>query len=312
MYPSIEPFASGWLPVSDSNEIYNEIYWETSGNPDGKPALYVHGGPGGGLRTGHRRWFDPRRHLIIAFEQRGCGRSRPLAIDDLSTLRTNTTQALIDDMEALRAHLGVERWLLAGASWGTTLSLAYAQAHPERVSEIVLMATGLTDAAAVEWYTETVGRIFPLEWDEFRAAAHARPGQRLVDAYHEQLIDPDATIREQAAIAWDLWENAHISLGPHQTPRSVEPVRRQVFATLVTHYWKHAGFLPDGALIAGMPVLQGIPGVLVQGKLDVSGPAGTAWELHKLWPDSRFVLIDDEGHGGLQMIEAVVAATDQF
>lgn len=293
------------LPVSDGNEIY----WETSGNADGKPALYVHGGPGGGMLTGHRRWFDPERHFIIAFEQRGCGRSRPLAIDDLSTLHTNTTQALIADMEALRSHLGVDRWLLAGASWGTVLSLAYAQVHPDRVTEIVLMATGLPQTS-VEWITETVGRLFPVEWDEFRAAAQARPGQPLVDAYYAQLIDPDPAVRERAAIAWDAWENVHISLGPHQSPNK-DPVRRQVFATLVTHYWSHGCFLSDAAFLDGMSRLHHLPATFVQGKLDVSGPPDVAWKLHKAWPGSRFVLIDDEGHGGVQMVEAVVAATDQ-
>lgn len=179
MFPPLEPFASGMLSVSNGNRIY----WECSGNPASKPVLHLHGGPGGGMRTGYRRRFDPARHLIVGFEQRGCGRSRPLATEDLSRLVTNTTPNLINDIEALREHLRVDRWLLAGLSWGTTLALAYAQEHPERVSEIVLLATTLTDARAVEWITETVGCLFPREWDEFRAAARARPGQRLVDAY---------------------------------------------------------------------------------------------------------------------------------
>lgn len=305
MYPSIEPFATGWLPVSDGNEIY----WETSGNPDGKPALYVHGGPGGSVSAGYRRWFDPDRYFVVAFEQRGCGRSRPLAIDDLATLPTNTTQGLIADMEALRVHFGVERWLLAGVSWGTVLSLAYAQAHPDRVSELVLMATGLPQQS-VEWMTETVGRIFPVEWDAFRTNAHARPGERLVDAYYRQLTDADPAVREQAAIAWDTWETAHVSLGSHQNPEK-DPVRRQVFATLVTHYWSHGCFLTDEDYLAGMAPLHHLPATFVQGKLDVSGPPVTAWELHKAWPGSQFVLVDGEGHGGPRMIDAVVAAIDQ-
>lgn len=266
------------------------------------------------MRAGYRRRFDPDRHLIVGFEQRGCGRSRPLATEDLSNLASNNTQNLINDIEALREHLGVDRWLLAGVSWGTTLALAYAQAHPNRVSEMVLLATTLTDASAVEWITETVGCLFPVEWDEFRAAAQPRPGQRLVDAYYDLVTDPDPVVRERAALAWDRWENAHISLGPHQQlgPHSIDPIHRQVFVTLVVHYWKHAGFLPEGALLERMTRLQGIPGVLIQGKLDVSGPAAMAWRLHKLWPSSRFVLVEDEGHGGPEMVEAMIAAVADF
>jgi proline iminopeptidase len=310
MFPPLEPFASGMLAVTDGNGIY----WESSGNPAGKPVLHLHGGPGGGMRDGYRRRFDPNRHLIVGFEQRGCGRSRPLATEVLSGLASNTTQNLINDIEALREHLGVDRWLIAGVSWGTTLALAYAQAHPDRVSEMVLLATTLTDASAVEWITETVGCLFPVEWEKFRVAAHPRPEQRLVDAYYDLVTDPDPKVRERAALAWDHWENAHISLNPHQqpSPLSTDPIRRQVFFTLVAHYWKHAAFLPEGALLEGMNRLRGIPGVLIQGKLDVSGPAATAWQLHKLWPASTFVLIDDEGHGGPKMVQTMVDAVAQF
>ncbi|MGH3621024.1 MAG: prolyl aminopeptidase [Sciscionella sp.] len=309
MFPPVETFTSGMLTVTDGDSIY----WECSGNPAGKPVLYLHGGPGGGMRAGYRRWFHPDRHLIVGFEQRGCGRSRPLVTEDLSTLASNTTQNLINDIEALREHLEVDRWLLAGVSWGTTLALAYAQTHPERVSEMVLLATTLTDASAVEWITETVGCLFPVEWDEFRAAAQPRQGQRLVDAYYELVTNPDPVVRERAAIAWDRWENAHISLDPHEPgPRSTDQTHRQVFFTLVTHYWKHAAFLQEGALLDGMTRLQDIPGVLIQGKLDVSGPASMAWRLHKLWPSSRFVLVNDEGHGGPKMVEALVDAVADF
>lgn len=310
MFPPLEPFASGMLTVTNGNSIY----WESSGNPAGKPVLHLHGGPGGGMRAGYRRWFDPDRHMIVGFEQRGCGRSRPLATDDLSTLPSNNTQNLINDIEALRGHLGVDRWLLAGVSWGTTLALAYAQTHPERVREMVLLAPTLTSASSVEWITETVGCLFPVEWEQFRASASPYPRQRLVDAYYERLTDPDPVVREHAATAWDQWENAHISMDPRLPPgpRSSDPTNRQVFATLVAHYWRHAGFLPDGALLEGMTRLQDIPCVLIQGKLDVSGPAATAWQLHKLWPGSRFVLVDDEGHGGPKMIEKVVEAVAEF
>lgn len=291
----------------------NQIYWECSGNPEGKPVLHVHGGPGGGMRASYRRRFNPCRHLIVGFEQRGCGRSRPLATEDLSLLAFNTTPHLINDIETLRDHLGVDRWLVIGLSWGTTLALAYAQEHPEQVSELVLFATTLTDISAVEWITETVGRLFPQEWDEFRAAAGAKPAQRLVDAYYGLLTDPDPLVREQAAAAWMRWEDAHISLDPHpHSHQATDPSNQLVFATLVTHYWKHAAFLPNGALLDRMPRLRNVPGVLIQGKLDVSGPAGVAWELHKQWPNSRFVLVDDEGHGGPKMVQEIVKAAEAF
>ena len=233
MFAPIEPFAFGMLAVADGNSIY----WECSGNPVGKPVLHLHGGPGAGMGAGYRRRFDPDRHLIVGYEQRGCGRSRPLVTDDMSSLAANNTENLINDIEALRQHLDVDRWLLAGVSWGTTLALAYAQTYPERVSEMVLLAITLTSASAVEWITETVGCLFPVEWDAYRAAANPRPGQRLVDAYYELLTDPDPAVRVRAAIAWDRWENAHISLDPHQQPGAqfIDPTQRQVFATLVVH-----------------------------------------------------------------------------
>lgn len=310
MFPPIEPFASGHLRVSDGNEIY----WEASGNPNGKPALHLHGGPGGGIMTGYRRRFDPDRFLIVSFEQRGCGRSRPLVTDPVADLSTNTTSALVADIEALRAHLGVERWLVAGVSWGTTLALAYAQAHPERVSELVLFAVTTTSAAEVEWITEAMGRVFPREWEQFEAAAHRQPGQRLVDAYYGLITHPDPTVRERAARAWCAWEDTHVSLDPTHVPnpKYEDPEFRQVFATLVIHYWKHAAFAGEGGLLAGMDRIAHIPGVLIHGRLDVSSPLETAWRLHKAWPASELVVVGDEGHGGDAMIHELVRAIARF
>ncbi|MFB8003554.1 prolyl aminopeptidase [Nocardia sp. NPDC056000] len=308
MFMPIEPFASGRLPVGDGHEIY----WETSGNPDGKPALFLHGGPGAGMGPGYRRRFDPRMYLIVGFEQRGCGRSVPLAQAHSDALSVNTTAHLIADIEALRAHLGIGQWLVNGVSWGTTLALAYAQSHPRAVSELVLMATTLTNPAAVEWITETVGQLFPVEWEAFRAASGAQPGQRLVDAYYELLTAPDEQVRARAVRAWMAWEDAHVSLGAKSVPAERDPMWCQVFATLVVHYWKHAAFLPPSALLDGVRLLQGIPAVLIQGKLDVSGPSAMAWNLHKSWPGSRFVLIDDEGHGGPKMVQAMMDTIADF
>ncbi len=309
-FPAIEPFASGMLRVGEGNEIY----WEASGNPQGKAALHLHGGPGSGILTGHRRRFDPARWLIVSFEQRGCGRSRPLVTDPAANLATNTTQALIADIEVLRRHLGVQRWLVTGLSWGTTLALAYAQTHPERVTELVLGAVTTTSPAEVEWITESIGRVFPREWEQFAAAAEPRPGERVIDAYLRRITDPDPAVREQAACDWCAWEDVHPSLDPAFAPHleHSDPEFRQVFATLVIHYWAHAGFAGPGGVLAGMARIAHIPGVLIHGRLDVSSPLQTAWDLHKVWPGSELIVIEGEGHGGEQMIAEVVRAIARF
>jgi len=310
VFPPVEPFSSGMLTVEDGNQLY----WEVSGNPAGKPAVHLNGGPGAGTRSGYRRRFDPDRYLVVGFDQRGCGRSRPLVTDDLGTLSRNTTQALVADLESLRQHLGIDRWLLAGVSWGTTLAIAYAQAHPQRVSEMVLAAVALTTPDYVDWITEGVGALFPQAWEKFEAASGRRPGQRLVDAYHQLLLHPEPDVRARAALDWAAWEDAHISLDPHWRPAPPEddPTRWQVMATLVTHYWSHAGFLPPEVLVGDLGRLSAIPTTIVHGRYDVSGPIGHAWALHRALPGSTFIEIEDEGHGGPQMMAAVAGATTAF
>jgi proline iminopeptidase len=310
VFPPIEPFASGLLSVSHGNELY----WEVSGNPVGKPALHLHGGPGSGAMAGYRRRFDPEKFLIVGFDQRGCGRSRPLVTQPTADLSSQTMRAQIDDIEALREHLGVERWLITGASWGTTLALAYAQAHPDPVSELVLFAITTTSAAEVEWITETVGRIFPREWARFEAASGRASGERVVDAYYRRLTDGSPQVRAEAALAWCEWEDVHVSLDPRAQPdpRYRDAAFRELFATLVTHYWSHAAFAEGKGLIEGASALAAIPGILVHGRLDVSSPLDTAWRLNQAWPGSQLVVIDDEGHGGDRMIDKVVAAIARF
>jgi proline iminopeptidase len=310
MFPPIEPFKTGNLRTADGNLIY----WEASGNPEGKAALFLHGGPGGGVTGGYRGHFDADRFLIISLDQRGCGRSRPLVTDPDANLEGNTTQAIISDIEELRRHLKVQAWLVVGVSWGTTLALAYAQAHPDKISELVLAAVTTTTRAEVEWITESMRRIFPLEWDAFERAAHRKPGKRLIDAYYERITHPDREVREQAAIDWCAWEDAHVSLDPHAkpSPRYSDPVFRMVFATLVIHYWSHAAFLNEPGSPANMERIAHIPGVLIHGKRDVSSPLETAWELHKRWPGSEFVVVGDEGHGGPKMAEEVNRAVARF
>jgi proline iminopeptidase len=312
LYSLVEPFAAGRLRVADGSEIY----WQTSGAPGGKPALYLHGGPGSGLRSGgYRRWFDPEKYMVVGIDQRGCGRSRPLVVDALSELRRNTTQTLIDDIEAVRRSLGVERWLVAGASWGTTLALAYAQAHPERVSEMALVAVTTTSRDEIDWITEGVGRIFPEAWAQFEQESSRRDGERLVEAYARRLATGDRDDRLLAARAWNEWEAAHISIGSDQLPirGDADEERDLVFATLVTHYWANDGFLRNGMEIdARMSAIRHIPAVLIHGRRDVSGPSATAWRLHRSWPASRLFIVESEGHGGPQSSARMRSELDRY
>ncbi|WP_069882849.1 prolyl aminopeptidase [Bosea sp. BIWAKO-01] len=310
--PLPDPFRTGLLTVGDGNEIY----WEISGNPDGKPALYLHGGPGTGLRSGsYRRHFDPQRYCIIGIDQRGCGRSRPLAPDAPSELQRNTTQALIGDIEAVRAHLGVASWLVSGVSWGSTLALAYAQALPDRVSALVLVAVTTTSREEVDWITEGVGRLFPEAWQRFERESGRSPGERVVEAYARRLATGDLRDRLLASRAWNDWEATHISLDPGWEPASQPPDedRAFAFATLVTHYWAHDGFLRDGQEILGrIAEIAHIPAVLIHGRRDFGGPAITPWTLHQHWPASRLIIVEGEGHGGPQCFAQMRLALDAF
>jgi proline iminopeptidase len=250
----------------------------------------------------------------VSLDQRGCGRSRPLAIESNAALAANTTQAIISDLEALREHLEISAWLVLGISWGTTLALAYAQAHPDKVTEIVLAAVNTTTKAEVDWITEDMGRIFPREWDAFERAAQRRPGQRLIEAYYQLITHHDGEVREAAAREWCAWEDVHVSLHPNAGPnvRFEDPVFRMVLATLVIHYWRHEGFIGEPGLLAGMDRIAHIPGVLIHGKWDISSPMETAWRLHQRWPGSELVIVPDEGHGGPKMAEEVNRAVERF
>ncbi|MFF7051798.1 prolyl aminopeptidase [Streptomyces griseorubiginosus] len=313
LYPPVEPYEHGWLDVGDGNRVY----WETCGNPEGKPALVLHGGPGSGARPFWRQLFDSSAYRIVLFDQRGCGRSTPDAADPQTSLAANTTPHLIADIELLRRHLDIDNWLIVGGSWGVTLALAYAEQHPGRVSELVLFSVTNTTRREVEWVTRDMGRIFPEEWERFRDAVPEpeRDGS-LVEAYARMLADPDPAVRERAAREWCRWEDVHVSTHREHRPdpRYEDPHFRMRFARLVTHYWRHAAFLEDGALLRDAGKLTGIPGVMVHGRIDISGPPDIAWHLAQVWPDAELVLIGDEGHGlsGDATIDAVVAATDRF
>lgn len=309
--PPIDPYDSGMLDAGDGQQFY----WECCGNPDGRPALFLHGGPGSGCTPGQRQFFDPRRYRAVLFDQRGAGRSRPPASAPDADLSSNTTPHLIADIEALRRLLGIERWTVLGLSWGTTLALAYAQARPERISGLVLALVTTTSRREVQWLTEDVGRIFPQAWERFAAAVPQRLRQRrLVDAYAEMLFDADPNLREVAAREWCAWEEAHISLNPghRHNPRYDDPEFRLRFARLVTHYWRHAAFLEDEQLLRDAAVLNGIPGVLIHGRYDVSSPLETPWRLSQRWRSSRLQVLDEGHSGGASLVAAIIDALDEI
>lgn len=313
LYPEIEPYDHGMLDVGDGHRIY----WETCGNPEGKPALVLHGGPGSGCSSRPRRYFDPSAYRIILFDQRNCGRSTPHASDPTTDLTTNTTHHLLADIERLRRHLDIERWLLFGGSWGSTLALAYAERHPERVSEIILVGVTTTRRSEINWLYHGVAPLFPEQWARFRAGAPAelRDGD-LVEAYYRLLNDPDPAVRARAAQDWCTWESALESIDPDakREPRRLEPAFQMAFARIVTHYFRHNAWLEDGILLRNAQALAGIPGVMVQGRLDLGAPLVTAWELAQVWPDGELVIIKNAGHSPSDpgMTEAIIAATNRF
>lgn len=321
-FPPIEPYQTGMLDAGDGNLVY----WETCGNPDGVPVLIVHGGPGSGCTTTARSGFDPGRHRIILFDQRNCGRSRPHASDPAADMSRNTTGHLIRDMEHLREHLGVDRWLLRGGSWGVTLSLAYAERHPERVSGMLLVSVTSTRWSELDWLYRGAGRFFPEAWARFRDFAGAPeyrlptdtepPIEGLLAAYAQMMENPDPAIREKAAAEWVTWEDAVISMEHQGTPGlygNRQDAARIAFVRICSHYFAHGGFLDDGVLIREAGRLAGIPGVLVHGRSDLSGPAITPWELARAWPDAELIVIDNSGHtGSAAMAEAQDSAKDRL
>ena len=313
LYPEIAPYEHGMLEVGDGHRIY----WETCGNPAGKPALVLHGGPGSGCTPGWRRYFDPARYRIVLFDQRGCGRSTPLASQPGIDLSTNTTQHLLADIKRLRQHLGIEHWLLLGGSWGTTLALAYAEQNPERVTEMVLEGIATTTKWEVDWITRGVGAFFPDAWQRFRnGVPEAERAGSLVDAYHRLLMHPDPAIHEKAARDWCDWEAAIVALHADDAPdsRYNQLAFRLGFARLVTHYWRHHAWLEDGALVRDAHRLSGIPGVLIHGRMDLCNPLLTPWRLAQHWPGSELIVVDQAGHdaGHPGIADHIVAATDRF
>ncbi|MGW0855364.1 prolyl aminopeptidase [Streptomyces sp. NPDC002690] len=314
-YPPVEPYDHGMLDVGDGDLVY----WEVCGNPAGKPALVVHGGPGSGCKPWPRRYFDPELYRVVLFDQRGCGRSTPHAADPETAMGRNTTAHLIADMEKLRTHLGIGAWLLFGWSWGSTLSLAYAETHPERVTELVLSGVTTTRPSEIDWLYRGAGQIFPEAWDRFRAGVpevtDPRPSAAaLVAAYARRTESADPGVRERATADWCVWEDAVLSaegMPPAYTSRP--SLDRLAFVRICSHYFAHAAWLEDGQLIRDAGRLAGIPGALIHGRFDLGAPLTTAWELARAWPDAELTVIADAGHlGGADTSRAELAALDRF
>jgi proline iminopeptidase len=310
LFPEIEPHAHGMLDAGDGQRVY----WESCGNPRGKPALVVHGGPGIGCTARMRRAFDPERYRIVLFDQRGCGRSRPHASELGTELGTNTTQRLLGDMERLRMELGIERWLLSGGSWGVALALAYAEEHPERVTELVLSNVTLCRRREIDWLYRGVGRFFPEEWRAFAQAVPPLERHEPVAAYARLMERPET--RDAAALAWARWEDTVVSLEPGaksnfygDRPHS----ELLAFVRLAAHYFAHSGFFEDEQLLRNAGRLSGIPGVLIHGRLDLSAPLESAWELAESWPGARLHVVEDGGHQGNRAArELLLRAHEEF
>lgn len=308
----VEPHDWGLLYVGDGQQVY----WESCGNPEGVPAVVLHGGPGTGCTPVYRTFFDLERYRVVLFDQRSCGRSVPHAGDPATDLSVNTTAHLLADVEALRRHVGIDRWLVFGLSWGSTLGLVYAQTHPERVSGVVVgMVVGGT-RREVRWITRDIARLFPAAWARLRDGVREsdRDGD-LAAAYSRLLESGDPQVREQAAQDWCAWEDTHVAFGTESSSwfENAEPRERLAFARLVTHYWSNGCFLEEGQVLRDADRLAGTPGVLVHGRLDVSSPVDVPWELHQRWPDSDLVIVDEGGHStGEGMGQALTVATRDF
>ena len=308
LYPEIEPFDSGMLDVGDGHRIY----WERVGTKGAKPALFLHGGPGGGISPVHRRLFDPKRYDVILFDQRGCGKSTPHA-----ELEANTTWHLVADIERLREMAGFDTWLVFGGSWGSTLALAYAETHPERVSELVVRGIYTLTKAELAWYYQFgVSEMFPEKWERFLAPIPESERGNLMAAYRKRLTSPDKAVQLEAAKAWSLWEGETITLlpEPETSAKFAKDDFAIAFARIENHYFVHGGWLEEGQLLRDAGKLRGIPGLIVHGRYDMPCPARYAWALHKAWPEAEFYLIEGAGHAFSEpgILDRLIYATDKF
>jgi proline iminopeptidase len=308
LYPEIEPFESGTLDVGDGHTIY----WERVGTKGAKPAVFLHGGPGGTISPRHRRLFDPELYDVILFDQRGCGKSTPNASID-----ANTTWHLVADIERLRKMAGFDKWLVFGGSWGSTLALAYAETHPERVSELVVRGIYTLTRAELDWYYQFgVSQMFPDKWERFLAPIPEAERGDMMAAYRKRLVGQDRKAQVEAAIAWSEWEGQTITLLPEPETSDVfgEADYAVAFARIENHYFVHAGWLEEGQLLRDAGKLKDIPGVIIHGRYDMPCPAHYAWQLHKAWPNAEFFLIEGAGHAYSEpgILDRLIYATDKF
>jgi len=311
LHPPIEARRSGWLRVSE----LHEIYWEESGNPAGKPVVFLHGGPGGGTDARMRRFFDPARYRIVLFDQRGCGQSRPHA-----SLVDNTTLHLVADIERLREFLGIERWQVFGGSWGSTLALAYAQAHPAQVTELVLRGIFLVRPWEFRWFYESpdgAGALFPDLYEEFVKPIPPEERGELMQAYYRRLTSDNAALRASAARAWSIWEGAtsFLRLNSDYLAKFEEDAFAEAFARIECHYFINGGFLRNPTqLLDDVPKIRHLPCTIVQGRYDVVCPMKSAWDLHRAWPEADLRIVADAGHSAFEpgIISELVAATDRY
>jgi proline iminopeptidase len=307
-YPEIEPFETGMLDVGDGHTIY----WERVGTKGMKPAVFLHGGPGGGTSPKQRRVFDPALYDVILFDQRGCGNSTPHA-----SLEANTTWHLVDDIERLRKLFGFEKWLVFGGSWGSTLALAYSETHSERVSELIVRGIYTLTKGELDWYYQFgVSEMFPDKWERFCAPIPEPERGNMMAAYRKRLTSADRTVQLEAAKAWSLWEGETITLlpEPEVSDKFGEDDFAIAFARIENHFFTHGGWLEEGQLIRDAHRLHGIPGVIVHGRYDMPCPARYAWALHKAWPDAEFHLIEGAGHAFSEpgILDQLIRATDKF
>jgi proline iminopeptidase len=313
LYPAIEPYDHGMLDVGNGNLVY----WEACGNPRGKTAVVLHGGPGSGCSPGLRRFFDPSAYRVVLFDQRNCGRSTPHASDPETDLRGNNTANLIVDIELLRRHLNVDRWLVFAGSWGSTLALAYAEMHPGRVTEMILFGVTTGQRREFDWlFRGGLAILFPEQWEHLRNALPVadRDGD-IVEAYNRLLNDPDPMVSRRAAEAWCLWESATPAWPPTTglAERFTDPAYALAFARIVTHYVRHNAWVEDGSLLRGADALTDIPGILVNGRFDFQAPIASAWELHRVWPRTDLLIVDDAGHAlNASLSRELIRATKRF
>ncbi len=311
LYPIEQPFRSGWLQVSN----LHEIYFEESGNRRGKPAVFLHGGPGGGTDPKMRGFFDPQRYHIVLFDQRGCGKSRPHA-----SLVDNTTWDLVEDIEKLREHLRIERWLVFGGSWGSTLALAYAQTHPQRVTELVLRGIFLLRRWEIDWFYQSASgaaALYPDLWEQYIEPIPAAERHEMIEAYYRRLTSPDVAVLRRAARSWAIWEGAtsFLRLNPEYMAKFQEDDYAAAFARIECHYFRNKGFLrSDSQLLQDVERIRSIPAVLVQGRYDVICPMKSAWDLHRAWPEADLRISVDAGHSAFERsnLHELVSATDRF